>query len=499
MARYLLGIDQGTTATKAVLFNERLEVVADATRPLRSTRHPYPGWVEQDPDELVASIVEAVGRILRPDREIVASGLDNQGETIVPWDRESGQALGPAIVWQCKRSQPIVDRLLGTAAGARIVERSRLPLDPYFAATKFRWCLEELPAVRQAAERGTLVLGTSDVWLRSRFGAALATDPSTASRTQLLDLRRGEWDAELLAAFELPVGAMPAIQPSVGDLGYLDHHTWDRPIPLRASLVDQQAALAGHGCFERAQMKATYGTGVFVLSNAGDQLPQVDGLLPTVAWQLGEELTYALDGGVFAAGTMIDWMSDVLGLFAHAAETEDLARSVRDTGGVWVLPALAGLGAPWWRSDATGMLVGLRNSTQRGHIARAALEAIAHRVADIVERAAEAIGEIRALSVDGGLTANSFLLQVQADLLGLPLTIASTSEATARGSAALAALGAGLFRTVAQVGERVSPGRRIEPRQTPEWRDEHRAAWRQFVTRASSFLPPAPSSMKAVL
>lgn len=478
--RFLLGIDQGTTGTKAVLFDEQLRIADEAYQAIR-VRHPQSGWVEHDPEELVESIGSTVGKVLPADAEVVAAGLDNQGETIVAWDRESGRALSPAIVWQDKRSLDIVSRLEASGAGREIVERSRLPLDPYFSSTKFRWLMEHDPEVQEASRRDTLVLGTSDVWLRHRLGAGPATDPSTASRTQLLDLRSAGWSDSLARAFEVPVSAMPAIRPTVGALGQLSHPSWRVKIPLRASLVDQQAALAGHACFSPGQVKATYGTGVFVLTNAGSDVPHVEGLLPTIAWRLGEQLTYALDGGVFAAGTVVDWLGDELGLFSNAAETAAMATSVADSAGVQVLPAFTGLGAPWWRADVTGVIAGLRSSTKRAHLLRAALEGIAQRVADIVDRIREQF-DVPSMSIDGGLTKNAFLVQYQADLLGIPVVRPSTPEVTAMGAAALAGIGAGIFPGVDALSRLLRPTESIAPQRPAEWRRQQRASWQAFLS-----------------
>jgi glycerol kinase len=480
-ARFLLGIDQGTTGTKAVLFDDQLRVVDEAYQPIH-VEHPQSGWVQQDPEELVESIAVTVAKVLPNDGEVIAAGLDNQGETIVAWDRETGMALAPAIVWQDKRSLEIVDRLATGTQGKQITDRSRLPLDPYFSASKFRWLVEHETLVQAAVQRGTLVLATSDVWLRHRLGADVATDPSTASRTQLLDLATGRWDEELLRAFQLPAETMPLIHPTAGDLGELSHASWSAPIPLRASLVDQQAALAGHGRFTPGQVKATYGTGVFVLTNAGSDVPEIKGLLPTIAWQLAGRLTYALDGGVFAAGTVIDWLRDELGVFVDAGETGGMAISVPDAAGVQFLPALAGLGAPWWRADATGIIAGLRSSTKKAHIVRAALEGIAQRVADIVERIRERF-DVPSMSIDGGLTKNAFLVQYQADLLGIPVQRPATAEATALGASALAAIGAGAVSGVDELSERLRPMQSIRPQQSPQWRRQQRQSWRNFVDR----------------
>jgi glycerol kinase len=476
---YLLGIDQGTSGTKAVLFDAQLRLVDQAYRGLR-IQHPHAGWVEQDPDELVGSIAETVLRVLPKEGEVIAAGLDNQGETIVAWDRDSGKALAPAIVWQDKRSTDIVARLDASPAGKGIIKRSRLPLDPYFSSSKFRWLLENNAAVQAAEQRGTLVLGTSDVWLRHRLGARASTDPSTASRTQLIALDTAMFDDVLVRAFGLPEKAMPAIQPTVGELGEVSHPSWPGRIPLRASLVDQQAALAGHACFMHGQIKATYGTGVFVLTNAGSALPSVSGLLPTIAWQLDSTLTYALDGGVLAAGTVIDWLGEQLNLFANPAQTAAMAVSVRDSGGVQFLPAFAGLGAPWWRPGMTGSITGLRSSTSSAHLVRAALEGIAQSVADIVDRVRKRF-DVPSISVDGGLTKNTFLVQFQADLLGIPLMRPATTEATALGAAALAALGAGIVPDLASLARMLQPPQSVQPQRSSAWRKQERTAWRSFI------------------
>ena len=462
-----------------MLFDTQLRAVDQAYMRVHAT-HRAPGWVEQDPDELVESISLTVGKVVPADSEIVAAGLANQGETIVAWDRESGKALAPAIVWQDKRSMPIVDRIKASGLSSRILADSQLPLDPYFSSTKFRWLMENVPSVQQAQGRGTLVLGTSDVWLRHRFNADIATDPSTASRTQLLDLVSGRWHQGLLQAFDLDEETMPRIHPTVGDLGTLRHRSWQAELPLRASLVDQQAALAGHGCFEPGGIKATYGTGVFILSNTGHQVGAIPGLLPTVAWQIGERLTYAVDGGVFSAGAAIDWLRDVLRMFDDEAETAQMACSVPDSGGVMFLPALAGLGAPWWLPNATGAITGLRSTTRPEHIVRAALEGIAQRVADIVERVRGEV-EVPLVAIDGGLTRNEFLVQYQADLLGIPLALPSTNEITARGAALLAGLGAGVFATEEVAAENLQPSAMLMPRQSDKWRLQERAKWREFV------------------
>ncbi len=486
----LLAIDQGTTTTRAIVFDRGLRPVASATRPLE-TMHPQSGWVEQDPEAILASVVEAVAEVLAavggPGR-IAAAGLDNQGETVVAWDATTRRGLGPAIVWQCRRSRPIVERLRAAGHEPEIRSRTGLPLDPYFSAGKLTWLLEEEPAVRTAAERGTLRFGTVDAWLTERLGDRGAqTDPSTASRTQLLDIHARAWDERLAALFAVPVETLPAIVPTSGDLGRLSHPSWGGSIPITALACDQQAALAGHGAFTPGALKATYGTGVFVLANAGPEPALVDGIETSVAWTLPTGATdYVLQGGVFTAGALVDWLRDGLGLVADVAEMERLARSVPDTAGVRVLPALAGLGAPWYRADVRAVVAGLSAAADRAHVVRATLDAIAHRVADVVEAVLPGLASPpTALRVDGGLTANGYLLERQADLLGLPVVAASIGESTALGIAGLAGIGAALL-TVDDIAAANPPARRVEPRLAAAEREAERAAWRRFVEQAAA-------------
>ena len=495
MGDLLLAIDQGTSSTRAVAYDADLRPLAWATRRL-GVVHPRPGWVEQDPREILASVVATVAEVLAavggPGR-IAAVGLDNQGETVVAWDARTGEPLAPAVVWQCKRSAPIIERLRAAGHDPWVRERTGLPLDPYFSAGKMAWLLEEVPEVAAAARAGRLRLGTVDAFLTARLGGEARTDTSTASRTQLLELRERRWDPELAGLFSVPPETLPAVGETAGNLGELRHAAWGGALPLRAMVCDQQAALAGHGCFAPGTLKATYGTGVFVLANAGPVTPPApEGLLATIAWTIGGRTDHAFDGGVFAAGTLLDWLRDGLGLYADPADTEALAGAVDGTVGVRVLPALVGLGAPWWRPEARGVIAGLTPGANRAHVARAALDGIAHRVADVVEAMAAALpAPPAALRVDGGLTANRYLVQRQADLLGIPLELATTEESTALGAAALAALGAGLFTSPQEIVARVRPARSVAPRLPAEERERERAAWRAFVAAAAA-IPPAP-------
>ena len=486
MSELLLGIDEGTSAVKAVLYDQDLRPVAEARRE-KPLSHPRAGWVEQDPEAVLVAVVDAVAELLRDaDGEIAACGLDHQGESVLAWDAESGDPLTPIVTWQDKRSQEVLDALEADGRAERVRERSRLPLDPYFSAGKLAWLLQNDERVSAAVEAGTARLGTVDAWLTDMLGAGYATDLSTASRTQLAIPGEPDWDAELLDVFGVPHSALPPLVDSAGELGELRHPDWPRALPLRARVVDQQAALAGAGCVEPGRVKATYGTGVFVLANVGEELPDAgtEGLFPTVAWRIDGKVEFALDGGVFTAGELLNWLSRDLGLAADAPALAALAAEVEDSHGVRVLPALAGLGAPWWRPDAHAVVAGLTAGARAGHVARAALESIAWRVADILAVVSQH-ASLDVLRVDGGLTRDPLLLQLQADTGGVPVQPGAV-DATAAGSAALAAVGAGLWGSTAEIAERLPVGERVEPARDDAWRKREHAAWREFVSAAAT-------------
>jgi len=429
-----------------VLYDDDLMPVREARRAKRTT-NPRPGWVEQDAEEILEAVVGAATEALGSDRAD-AVGLDHQGESVVAWDGASGRPLSPVITWQDKRGAALLEGV--------DVARTGLPADPYFSASKIAWLLRDGGVPADAR------IGTVDSFLSDRLGAGFATDASTASRTLLNVPGEPAWDTELCAAFGIPVAALPRIADTCGELGELDGIG-----PLRTRCCDQQAALAGAGCVRPGMVKATYGTGVFVLAHAGDTAPSVDGLLPTVAWRANGRVEFALDGGVFAAGALVDWLAELLG-----AEPAD------DSGGVCVLPATDGLGAPWWRPEATAVITGLTRGTTAAQIARAALEGIAWRVADIL-----ALLDVSELRVDGGLTRSDALLALQADVSGVPVRRTS-ADATARGAAALAAVGAGLLAGTRAIEPLIESGPVIEPRSDATWRQEGHARWRRFVQAA---------------
>jgi glycerol kinase len=480
--RLVLGIDEGTTAVKAALFDERLRPVREARRD-KVTRHPQRGWDEQDGEEVLLAVVEAVAELLDdPPGDVVACGLDHQGESVLAWDAETGAPLTPIVVWSDKRSQEVLDRLAGEEEEIRA--RSGLPLDPYFSAGKLAWLLEHDDAVARAREAGTLRMGTVDSFLCARLGAGFATDASTASRTQLHALGTPGFDVVLCECFGVPIDVLPEVRDTVGDLGVLRHDAWPQELALRGRVVDQQAALAGAGCVVPGRVKATYGTGVFILAHVGDEVPRpAGGLLPTVAWRVDGRTEYAIDGGVFAAGAMLEWLCRELGVAPEPAALGALARGAGDSAGARVLPALSGLGAPWWRPDARAVLAGLHGGTTRANVARAALEGIAWRVADVVAAIRDSV-EVAGLRVDGGLTNEPLLLELQADAIGAPVE-AGGADATVAGAAALAAVGAGVLSSLAEAAELLPVDRRVEPRRDDGWRAAEHERWRAFVAAAA--------------
>ncbi len=491
----VMAVDQGTSSTRAIVYDATWSEIASASRSL-TTDHPRPGWAEQDPEAILASVVDVAAEVLAEvggPRRIAALGVANQGETVVAWDRATGAALGPAVLWSCRRSQPLVDRVAGDGHGAAIRELTGLPLDAYFSASKIRWLLEEIPQIAAAATGDSLAVGTVDAWLTARLGPRPQTDPSTASRTQLFGLESLSWSEDLARWWDVPLRALPAVVPSVGELGVMAHPSWGGALPLRAMLCDQQAALVGQGGFREGLIKATLGTGVFVLANAGGAVPDApEGILVTIAWtDGGGRATYAFDGGVFSAGALLRYLHDGLGVIDVPSELDRLASEVDDAAGVRILPALTGLGAPWWEPGARAVIAGLSPVAGRANVARAAIDAIAQRTADVVEamdgRSADAGGPLR---VDGGLTGSRLLVERLADIVGRPVEVAAATESTALGVALMAAMGAGRL-SKNEASAVAGTARRVEPRLAERERLAQRSAWRTFVRRAAELAEPA--------
>jgi len=488
--RYVLALDQGTTSSRAIVFDQDGRLLAVAQREFRQV-YPRPGWVEHDPEEIWASQLavaqEALAKAGVGAGELAALGLTNQRETTLIWDRRTGQPLANAIVWQCRRSTPICERLQAAGAGPLIQERTGLVLDAYFSGTKLTWLFENIPGLVDKARRGEVAFGTVDTWLIWKLtgGRVHATDPSNASRTMLFNLHTLDWDEELLELLGVPREVLPEVRPSSGVFGVTEPDLLGAPVTIAGDAGDQQAALFGQACLEPGLGKNTYGTGCFLLLNTGSTpVRSSRGLLTTVAWSVGGQVTYALEGSVFITGAAVQWLRDGLGLVSSAQETEGLARSVPNTGGVYLVPAFVGLGAPYWDPRARGLLIGLTRGTTRAHVVRAALEAIAYQTRDVLEAmVADAGSALRRLRVDGGAVVNDFLMQFQADVLGVPVERPAVNETTALGAAFLAGLATGVWRLDELAGlgrvERV-----FDPVMHPEERERLYGGWRRAVSRS---------------
>jgi len=477
---FVLALDQGTTSSRALRFDAQGGLCAPAQQTFAQS-FPQPGWVEHDAEEILASQLSTAREALHgvEPREVDAIGITNQRETVVIWERASGRALAPAIVWQDRRTAPLCQQLRDAGHETAVRARSGLTLDPYFSATKIAWWLQQNPAWRARAEAGELAVGTIDSWLIWQLteGRVHATDVTNASRTLLMDLHRGDWDDELLRLFGIPRALLPSILPSAADFGTTT--LLGGRIALAGAAGDQQSALFGQGCTQAGQAKNTYGTGCFLLAHTGARAQASrHGLLTTRAAQVGGTPQFALEGSVFMAGALVQWLRDGLGLIAHSGEIEALAAGVESSAGVVIVPAFTGLGAPHWRPEARGAILGLTRGSDRAHIARAALEAIAFQNADLIDAMALDGAPLTELRVDGGATANAMLLQLQADAIGLPLLRPALQEATAWGAAALAGLQAGLW---AEPPAALGALTRVEP-QRPLPRDAWRHALRQVLT-----------------
>jgi glycerol kinase len=492
-ARYILALDQGTTSSRAIVFDEAFAVAGLAQRELRQ-HFPEPGWVEHDPLEIWETQIEvAAGALARAGvaaSNVAAIGITNQRETTVVWDRATGHPIHRAIVWQDRRTAPLIERLKADGLEPRFRERTGLVLDPYFSGTKLRWILDHVPDAQARAERGELAFGTIDSWLVWKLtgGARHVTDPSNASRTLLFNIHTTDWDDTLLGALDIPRALLPEIVPSSGLIAPATASGVDG-IPIAGIAGDQQAALFGQACFDKGMAKNTYGTGCFLLMNTGDH-PAVSAnqLITTVAWQRDNRTTYALEGSVFMAGAVVQWLRDGLGIVRTAADTAQLAASVPDTGGVYLVPAFAGLGAPHWDPYARGSISGLTRGTTAAHLVRAALESIAFQSADVLEAmnrdAGIALAELR---VDGGASANDLLMQFQADLLGVPVVRAGITETTALGAACLAGLAMGVWDEPA-IRQNWKAGARFEPCMSREEVAQRRHGWQRAIERARNWI-----------
>ncbi len=487
----ILALDQGTTSSRAIVFGPGGAIQAVAQKEFQQI-FPKTGWVEHDPREIWSSQLEVAREALSKSglkaKDIAAIGITNQRETTVVWDRRTGEPIHNAIVWQDRRTARFCDELKRAGQEELIRDKAGLVIDAYFSGSKIRWLLDQVPGARERAQRGELAFGTIDTWLVWNLtgGALHVTDPSNASRTMLFNLHTGEWDAELLSVLGVPSEVLPEVRSSSEVYGETARSLFDGHIRIGGIAGDQQAALFGQNCFNRGRAKNTYGTGCFMLMNIGQTpAPSRHQLLTTVAWKTNGRTDYALEGSVFIGGAVVQWLRDGLGLIKSSGEIEALAGSVPDSGGVYLVPAFAGLGAPHWDQYARGTITGLTRGTTAGHIARAALEGIAFQVADVLEVMQEDSGiAVDELRVDGGASANNLLMQFQADILGVPVVRPKVVETTALGAAYLAGLAVGFWKDRAEVEGAWQVDRRFEPKQRADEVAYRRSRWAEALKRA---------------
>ncbi|HLS17348.1 MAG TPA: glycerol kinase GlpK [Paenalcaligenes sp.] len=495
--QYLLALDQGTTSSRTLLFDLEGNVIAQAQQEFQQ-HYPQSGWVEHDAEEIWQSQLATLQQVRAAHADklpsIAAIGITNQRETTVLWHRETGAPVHPAIVWQDRRSEEICAALRAAGLEEPIRDKTGLRLDPYFSATKLQWIFQQNPDLLRQARAGKLAFGTVDSWLiwRLTHGQVHATDTTNASRTLLFNVHTGQWDDELLAIFNIPHEILPTVKPSVAHFGDAAVQGFPRSLPITGVAGDQQSALFGQACFKPGMAKNTYGTGCFMLMHTGTTLqPSHNGLLSTCAARLSDHRQYALEGSVFVAGAVVQWLRDGLGIIRDSSEIEALALQVPDTGGVVMVPSFTGLGAPYWKADARGTITGLSRGTTAAHIARAALESIAYQSTavlqamsrDATRNAGQPLQELR---VDGGASANDLLMQFQADLLGIPVIRPKLIETTALGAAYLAGLGGGLYKSTDELSDLWQVGQRFEPQMPRDEAQAHMQRWERAVRQTTT-------------
>ena len=491
MAEYIMALDQGTTSSRAILFTTDGKIVSSSAREFPQI-FPQEGWVEHNPMTIwstqIGAATEALMNIGGSWQEVKAIGITNQRETVVVWDKKTGAPVYNAIVWQCRRTADYCAQLKEQGYAQMIKEKTGLLLDPYFSATKLHWILENVSGVKEKAARGELCFGTVDTWLMYQLsgGKIFATDYSNASRTLLFNINTLTWDEELLTLFGVPRSMLPEVKPSSGLFGYSDAGILGATIPISGVAGDQQAALFGQCCFDRGDMKNTYGTGGFLLMNTGEKPCFTDnGLLTTVAWGVDGKVNYALEGSVFVCGSAVQWLRDGLRVIESAADSEYMANKVKDSGGVYIVPAFTGLGAPWWDPYARGMIIGITRATNKYHIIRATLESICYQTRDVITLMEDSIGEkVEKLPVDGGASANHLMLSFQADILGIPVERPSCIETTALGAAYLAGLGIGIYQSTDEIRQNHHIERSFAPKMEQQEKERRVKAWSKAVKRA---------------
>ncbi len=487
--KYLLALDQGTTSSRCIIFERGGGIVCTSQKEF-TQHYPHKGWVEHNALEILETQLlvarEAISRLGASPDDIAAIGITNQRETVIVWDKISGRPICPAIVWQCRRTAEYCDSLKAEGYTEMIRKKTGLIIDAYFSATKLRWILDNVEGARERAERGELLFGTIDCWLIWNLteGRVHATDPTNAARTMLYNINTLEWDDELLKLFDIPKCMLPDVLPSSGVFGYTK--LFGGNIPVAGVAGDQQAALFGQCCFSAGDVKNTYGTGGFMLMNTGEKpVFSENGLLTTVAWQYGGKTAYALEGSTFVCGAAIQWLRDGLGIINSAAESEFMANQVDDNGGVYLVPAFVGLGAPWWDAYARGAIFGLTRGTTKNHIVRATLESMAYQTHDLLSTMEQDSGlKLGSLRVDGGASVNNFLLSFQSNIINLPILRPSCIESTALGAANLAGLGVGFYRSVEEIAEGRSIDREFTPTMNEEKRGELLKMWHRAANRS---------------
>lgn len=492
MEKYILALDQGTTSSRAILFDHSGKIISCNQKEFNQF-FPKPGWVEHDADEIWASQLEvarnAIKEISATPQQVAAIGITNQRETTILWDRATGKPLYNAIVWQCRRTADICEELKKRGVEDVIREKTGLLIDPYFSGTKIMWLLDNVKGLRKKAEKGEVCFGTVDSWLIFNLTGEHLTDPSNASRTLLFNIKKGEWDEELLDIMGVPSSILPEVRPSCGSFGRAKKELFGEEIIVGGVAGDQQAALFGQACFKVGDTKNTYGTGCFTLINTGKEpVASEHKLLTTVAWDIGEGLEYALEGSIFIGGAVIKWLRDQLKVLKTAANSEEMALSVPDAGGVSFVPAFVGLGAPYWDPNARGAILGLTRGTSHAHIIRAALKSIALQSRDLLVVLEEDTGEkIQTLKVDGGASVNSFLMQLQADILDIPVISSEIAETTALGAAYLAGLHCGYWKSKKEIENNWRMGKRYDPKFDAIEREKTIKTWKRAVEATRMF------------
>ena len=488
MSKYIMALDSGTTSNRCILFDKEGKICSLAQKEFTQI-FPQPGWVEHDADEIFSTQLEVAREALRnigaSARDIAGIGITNQRETTIVWNRHTGRPVHHAIVWQCRRTAGYCDTLRAEGWTDKIREKTGLVIDPYFSGTKIRWILENVPGAREQAEAGELLFGTVETWLIWKLtgGRVHVTDYSNASRTMLFNINTLQWDEEILAKLEIPASMLPKVMPSSAVYGETAAEFFGAPVVLSGAAGDQQAALFGQACFTPGESKCTYGTGAFLLMNTGDQpIRSENGLVTTIAWGLGDQVTYALEGSIFVAGAAIQWLRDELRFIESAADSEYMARKVPDTNGCYVVPAFTGLGAPYWDAYARGAVLGLTRGTNKNHIIRATLDSIAYQTNDVLTAMeADAKLDLGALKVDGGAAANNYLVQTQADISGTQVLRPRCVETTAMGAAYLAGLAVGYWKDLNEIRANWAVDREFSPAITAEARDTKINGWKKAV------------------